>query len=81
MGNLSVHAEMIRRFVSIVIYSSHVITPLVNSSLYSYVTYRQVKEMGADQLESLSLITPASSSLLISALPNHGVLMPEYEAF
>ena len=27
------------------IYSSHVITPLVNSSLYSFVTYRQVKEM------------------------------------
>ena len=27
------------------IYSSHVITPLVNSSLYSCVTYRQVKEM------------------------------------
>ena len=27
------------------IYSSHVITPLINSLLYSCVTYRQVKEM------------------------------------
>ena len=27
------------------VYSSHVITPLVNSLLYSYVMYRQVKEM------------------------------------
>ena len=29
------------------IYSSHIITPLINSSLYSCVTYRQVKEMVA----------------------------------
>ena len=27
------------------IYSSHVITPLVNSSMYSYVMHRQVKGM------------------------------------
>ena len=27
------------------IYSSHIITPLMNSLLYSCVTYRQVKEM------------------------------------
>ena len=27
------------------IYSSHVITPLVNSLMYSYVMHRQVKEM------------------------------------
>ena len=27
------------------IYSSHVITPLVNSLMYSYVTHRQVKGM------------------------------------
>ena len=27
------------------VYSSHVITPLVNSSMYSYVMHRQVKGM------------------------------------
>ena len=38
---------MIRRLylLYLCIYSSHVITPLVNSLMYSYVMHRQVKEM------------------------------------
>ena len=39
--------EMIRQLylLYLCIYSSHVITPLVNSSMYSYVMHRQVKGM------------------------------------
>ena len=38
---------MIRRLylLYLCIYTSHVITPLVNSSMYSYVMHRQVKGM------------------------------------
>ena len=40
-------SEMIHQLylLYLCIYSSHIITPLVNSSMYSYVMHRQVKEM------------------------------------
>ena len=41
------HHEMIHQLylLYLCIYSSHVITPLVNSSMYSYVMHRQVERM------------------------------------
>ena len=42
-----VMTEMIRQLylLYLCIYSSHVITPIVNSSMYSHVTQRQVERM------------------------------------
>ena len=39
---VAVHIEMIRRYLLYLCFSSHVITPVVNSSMYSQVMQRQV---------------------------------------